>query len=407
MMSKATFPKPPDGGWGWVVVCSCFMVTACTRAITRCIPIFFVEFQQHFSKDTSTTAWINSIMDCTTMLCAPIGSLLSTRFGCRATVMFGGLVSSSGFIIASFSPTIEFLYLFLGLMAGLGFALCYSPSIAIVSRYFQRHRLLATGLAMSGNGVGTFVLAPVVQGAAADRGVRLAGSAAAAGGLCGTAVRVRSPAQAPGLAGRPHRQARPARQAAGRDSDASRPLQAAHAVRGGDGGGAARVPRGPGVQARAARAVPVRVPAGLRVHHAARLPRAVCAQRGDAREAGGLPDLPPRRDGHRRHRDVQLAHRPRVPSVAASALLLRGGRPVRRVRPRPPRHAQLLAARRLRRPLRLLQRRVHPAHPRARGRPGGAGERQHSHRPNLRHACAALPPRPTHSRLAGGLDGRL
>ncbi|XP_075922491.1 monocarboxylate transporter 12-like isoform X1 [Petromyzon marinus] len=129
----------------------------------RCIPIFFVEFQQHFSKDTSTTAWINSIMDCTTMLFAPIGSLLSTRFGCRATVMFGGLVSSSGFIIASFSPTIEFLYLFLGLMAGLGFALCYSPSIAIVSRYFQRHRLLATGLAMSGNGVGTFVLAPVVQ----------------------------------------------------------------------------------------------------------------------------------------------------------------------------------------------------------------------------------------------------
>uniref|UniRef100_S4RLH6 Solute carrier family 16 member 12 n=1 Tax=Petromyzon marinus TaxID=7757 RepID=S4RLH6_PETMA len=162
-MSKTTFPKPPDGGWGWVVVCSCFTVTACTRAITRCIPIFFVEFQQHFSKDTSTTAWINSIMDCTTMLFAPIGSLLSTRFGCRATVMFGGLVSSSGFIIASFSPTIEFLYLFLGLMAGLGFALCYSPSIAIVSRYFQRHRLLATGLAMSGNGVGTFVLAPVVQ----------------------------------------------------------------------------------------------------------------------------------------------------------------------------------------------------------------------------------------------------
>lgn len=26
---------PPDGGWGWMIVAGCFMVTVCTRAITR------------------------------------------------------------------------------------------------------------------------------------------------------------------------------------------------------------------------------------------------------------------------------------------------------------------------------------------------------------------------------------
>lgn len=46
---------------------------------------------------------------------------------------------------------------------GLGFALCYSPAIAMVDKYFSRRKALAYGIAMSGSGIGTFVLAPVVQ----------------------------------------------------------------------------------------------------------------------------------------------------------------------------------------------------------------------------------------------------
>lgn len=47
--------------------------------------------------------------------------------------------------------------------AGLGFALCYTPAIAMVGIYFCERKALAYGIAMSGSGIGTFVLAPVVQ----------------------------------------------------------------------------------------------------------------------------------------------------------------------------------------------------------------------------------------------------
>lgn len=47
--------------------------------------------------------------------------------------------------------------------SGLGFALCYTPAIAMVGCYFQQRKALAYGIAMSGSGIGTFVLAPVVQ----------------------------------------------------------------------------------------------------------------------------------------------------------------------------------------------------------------------------------------------------
>ncbi|XP_078136060.1 monocarboxylate transporter 12-B-like, partial [Sander vitreus] len=155
--------SPPDGGWGWVIVGCCFMVTVCTRAVTRCISIFFVEFQAYFGADYSATAWIHSLVDCTTMLCAPLGSLVGNRWSCRVSVMLGGLLSSAGLLLSSFSSSLEILYLTMGVLTGVGFALCYTPAIAMVGCYFERRKALAYGIAMSGSGIGTFVLAPAVQ----------------------------------------------------------------------------------------------------------------------------------------------------------------------------------------------------------------------------------------------------
>lgn len=45
----------------------------------------------------------------------------------------------------------------------MGFALCYTPAVAIVGTYFSERKALAYGIAMSGSGIGTFILAPVVQ----------------------------------------------------------------------------------------------------------------------------------------------------------------------------------------------------------------------------------------------------
>lgn len=160
---RARRTGPPDGGWGWMIVAGCFLVTICTRAVTRCISIFFVEFQAYFGQDYARTAWIHSIVDCATMLCAPLGSLISNHVSCQVGIMLGGLLASTGLILSSFAASLEHLYLSLGVLTGLGFALCYSPAIAMVGKYFNKRKALAYGIAMSGSGIGTFILAPVVQ----------------------------------------------------------------------------------------------------------------------------------------------------------------------------------------------------------------------------------------------------
>ncbi|XP_076016497.1 monocarboxylate transporter 12-B-like [Genypterus blacodes] len=154
---------PPEGSWGWMVVAGCFLATICIRAVTRCVSMFFVEFQLHFERDYSTTSWIHSLIDCTTMLCAPLGSYIGNRFSCRATIMLGGLLSSAGLVLSSFATSLEYLYMSLGILTGLGFALCYTPAIAMVGTYFDERKALAYGIALSGCGIGTFALAPAVQ----------------------------------------------------------------------------------------------------------------------------------------------------------------------------------------------------------------------------------------------------
>lgn len=47
--------------------------------------------------------------------------------------------------------------------AGLGFGLMYLPAIVSVTMYFEAKRSFATGIAVCGSGVGTFVFAPLCE----------------------------------------------------------------------------------------------------------------------------------------------------------------------------------------------------------------------------------------------------
>ena len=47
---------------------------------------------------------------------------------------------------------------------GFGFGLIYLPAIVSVSMYFEKKRAFATGIAVCGSGLGTFIMAPVTEG---------------------------------------------------------------------------------------------------------------------------------------------------------------------------------------------------------------------------------------------------
>ncbi|CAJ1076922.1 monocarboxylate transporter 4 [Xyrichtys novacula] len=155
--------KAPDGGWGWMVLVGCFVITGFSYAFPKAVSVFFKELIREFGVGYSDTAWISSILLAMLYGTGPLCSVLVNRFGCRPVMMVGGLFASLGMILASFSTSIIHIYLCTGVITGLGLALNFQPSLIMLNRYFSEKRPLANGLSAAGSPVALCCLSPLGQ----------------------------------------------------------------------------------------------------------------------------------------------------------------------------------------------------------------------------------------------------
>ena len=101
----------------------------------------------------------------------PAGKM-SDRYGARAVVSLGGLVLSAGFVMAGFTETKAWLYVSYGVVAGLGGGMIYLPPITIAPKWWPDRRGLATGCAVVGLGLGSFIMGPVATAIIESNGWR-------------------------------------------------------------------------------------------------------------------------------------------------------------------------------------------------------------------------------------------
>ncbi|XP_012284043.1 uncharacterized protein LOC105701680 [Orussus abietinus] len=164
--------RPPDGGWGWVVVAASFMVNLIADGITFSFGVIYVEFLNYFGEGKSKTAWIGSLFMAMPLLSGPVASFLTDRYGCRRVSIAGSILATTGFLVSSFTNSMELLIFTFGVIAGFGLSLCFVAAIVIVAYYFEKKRSFATGLSVCGSGIGTFIFAPVTQYLLAEYGWR-------------------------------------------------------------------------------------------------------------------------------------------------------------------------------------------------------------------------------------------
>lgn len=144
----------PDGRWAWVVLLASLVSQALTMSFPICIGVFFTDLQRDFQASNSETSWFPSIMGAMLHAGGPLCGILVGRFGCRVTMMLGGVLASLGMVASSFSTTLLQLFLTAGLITGLGMCFCFQTSITALGFYFVRRRPLANALASMGISMG-------------------------------------------------------------------------------------------------------------------------------------------------------------------------------------------------------------------------------------------------------------
>ncbi|XP_042331408.1 monocarboxylate transporter 13-like [Sceloporus undulatus] len=162
-MGSHALSKPPDGGWGWMVVLAAFVQSALVFGVIRSFGVFLVEFMAYFEEPSSTTSWITSVTVATLMFGSPLASGLGKKFGERPLAIIGGFLSGFGLLLASFATSLAQLYVFIGLLTGFGSSLIFSPSLSLVARYFDQRRAVANALVFSGSGIASLAFSPFFQ----------------------------------------------------------------------------------------------------------------------------------------------------------------------------------------------------------------------------------------------------
>lgn len=145
---------------GWLVVVGAFLVTMVGYGAIYSYAAFAKEIAAEFGASRARVSLIFALSGGMALLVSAVGGPLADRIGARATASLGMVIVGLGLLTASSARSLEEVIAGYGLLIGLGVGFSYVPAVATVQRWFVVHRGLASGLAVSGIGVGTAAVPP-------------------------------------------------------------------------------------------------------------------------------------------------------------------------------------------------------------------------------------------------------
>jgi MFS family permease len=144
--------------YGWIVVAAAFVVTFLGFGCAYTFSAFFQSLQDEFGASRGSIALVFSLAGFVYFGFGAISGRLADRWGARRLAICGMALVGLGLMFAGIARSLPEIYLAYGLGVGFGVGFAYVPVLGAVQRWFVKQRGLASGLAVSGIGVGTLVM---------------------------------------------------------------------------------------------------------------------------------------------------------------------------------------------------------------------------------------------------------
>ncbi len=157
----STAPPGLDSARAWGVTAASFIAMLTTFGVAYSFGAFLVPMSTDLGSGRATTSAVFSL---TTLILFGFGALsgaIVDRVGPRPVLLFGAVFFGGGLVITARADSLWQAFLGHAVGVGLGVACSYVPLVAVVGGWFERRRTLAVGVAVSGIGLGTLLVAPL------------------------------------------------------------------------------------------------------------------------------------------------------------------------------------------------------------------------------------------------------
>ncbi|WP_342729517.1 MFS transporter [Bradyrhizobium sp. B117] len=148
---------------GWFVVAAAFAVMFVGFGSAYTFSAFLEPLQRDFGASRGSISLVFSIAGFLYFALGVVSGPLADRLGSRPLAIVGMILVAVGLAAASLARSLVEVYLAYGLGVGIGVGCAYVPAIGAVQRWFVRRRGFASGLAVSGIGLGTLAMPPLAS----------------------------------------------------------------------------------------------------------------------------------------------------------------------------------------------------------------------------------------------------
>ncbi|KAH0830492.1 major facilitator superfamily domain-containing protein [Lanmaoa asiatica] len=154
----------PDGGYGWIVVSACSLITAFYVGGFYSWGVLQARLANQKIAQDSTLAFVGSLAVSWVAIGAVPNSWVIHWLGTRSAAILGCFLLGFGQVLNSFSAkSIGGLFFTNGIIVGLGNSLCFLVCGTLPSQWFKRRLGLANGLVFAGGGLGGCIQSIVMQ----------------------------------------------------------------------------------------------------------------------------------------------------------------------------------------------------------------------------------------------------
>jgi len=155
--------REPKFFYGYVVVLAAFFIVLLMFGTLYTFGVFFKPVSTEFDWTSAATSGAFALYMILHGALYIVTGRLNDRFGPRMVMTACGLFLGLGYLLMSQISAIWQLYLFYGVIIGIGMSGGFVPLVSTVSRWFVKRRGLMTGIVLAGIGMGTVIMPPVAS----------------------------------------------------------------------------------------------------------------------------------------------------------------------------------------------------------------------------------------------------